>query len=109
MHPQSQNSSNKSQLGSVVQQMVEVHTEVMQVMTQCLIHWDSKELPPGMQQALDDHSRMIQMMPHILASTNDNLSQNNLGSKEPRGEAEITLLTCKSCGEIGHTSKGCCE
>jgi hypothetical protein len=62
-----------------------------------------------MQQVLDDHSRMVQMMPQILASNNDNLSQNNVGSKEPRGEVEITLLACKICGEIGHTSKGCCE
>jgi hypothetical protein len=53
MYSQSQNSSNKPQLGSAVQQMVEVHTEVMQVMTQCMIHWDSKELPPGMQQVLE--------------------------------------------------------
>jgi hypothetical protein len=62
-----------------------------------------------MQQVLDDHSRMKQMMPQILASTNDNLPQDNLGSKEPRGETEITLLACKLCGEIGHTPKGCCE
>jgi hypothetical protein len=45
----------------------------------------------------------------MLAVADNNLSQNNLGSKEPRGEAEITLLACKTCGEIGHMSKGCCE
>jgi hypothetical protein len=53
-----------------IQQMVEVHAELMQVLTQHLISSDSKELPPGMQQVLDDHSRMVQMMPQILASTN---------------------------------------
>jgi hypothetical protein len=36
--------------------MIEVHTELMQVLTQNLINSDSKELPPGMQQVLDDHS-----------------------------------------------------
>jgi hypothetical protein len=93
----------------VMQQMVEAHAKMMQVMTQCMVNGDGKELPPGMQQVLDDHSRMVQMMPQILANTKDNLSQSNLGSKEPRDEAKITLLACKICGEIGHTSKGCCE
>jgi hypothetical protein len=92
-----------------IEKMVEVHVELMRVLTQNLIDSDSKELPPGMQQALDDHSRMVQMMPQILASISNNLPQNNLGTKEPRGEAEITLLACKIHGEIGHTSKGCCE
>jgi hypothetical protein len=36
--------------------MVEVHAELMRVLTQNLINSDSKELPPGMQQVLDDHS-----------------------------------------------------
>jgi hypothetical protein len=31
-----------------MQQMVEVHTEMMQVMTQDMVNCDSKELPPGM-------------------------------------------------------------
>jgi hypothetical protein len=88
----------------VMQQMMEVHTEMMRVMTQDMVSRDSKKLPPGMQQVLDDHSRMVQMMSHILASTNNNLPPNNLGSKEPRGDAEITLQACKICGEIGHTS-----
>jgi hypothetical protein len=109
MHPQRQINHNSPQMEEVMQQMVEAHTKMMQVMTQCMVNGDGKELPLRTQQVLDNHSRMIQMMPHILASSNDNLSQNNLGSNEPRGEAEITLLACKSCGEIGHTYKGCCE
>jgi hypothetical protein len=92
-----------------IQQMVEVHTEIMQVMTQYMVNGDSKELPPGMEQVLDNHSQMVQMIPHMLAVADNNPPQNNLGSKEPRGEAEITLLACKICGEIGHTSNGCCE
>jgi hypothetical protein len=39
--------------------MVEVHAELIEVLTQNLISSDSKELPPGMQQVLDDHSRMV--------------------------------------------------
>jgi hypothetical protein len=39
--------------------MVEVYTEMMQVMTQDMVNRDSKELPPGMQQVLDNHSQII--------------------------------------------------
>jgi hypothetical protein len=52
-------------------------------MTQDMVNRDSKELPPGMQQVLDDHSRIVQMMSQIMASTNNSLPQKNLGSKEP--------------------------
>jgi hypothetical protein len=48
-------------------------------------------LPAGMQQVLDDHSRKVQMMSQIMASTDNNLPQNDHGSKEPRGDAEMTL------------------
>jgi hypothetical protein len=91
----------------VMQQMMVVHTGMIRVLTQDMINPYSKELPPGMQQVLDDHSRIVQMMSQILAIPNYNLPQNNLGSKEPRGDAKITLVACKICGEIGHTSKGC--
>jgi hypothetical protein len=76
---------------------------------QDMVNRDSKELPPGMQQVLEDHSQIVEMMSQILASTNNNLPQNNLGSKEPRCDAEITLLACRICGEIVHTSKECHE
>jgi hypothetical protein len=91
-----------------MQRMVEVHTKMMQAMTHDMVNRDSKKLPLGMQQVLDDHSRIVQMMSQILASTNNNLPQNNLGNKESRDDVEITLQACKICGEIGHTSKGCC-
>jgi hypothetical protein len=100
-----QEQSQQTQLVIAMQRMVEVHAELMRVLTQNLIDSDSKELPPGMQQVLDDHSRMVQMMPQILASTNNNLPQNNHGSKEPRDETKIALLACKIYGEIGHQSE----
>jgi hypothetical protein len=59
MYPQYQNSLNKPQLVVAIQRMVEVHAELMRVLTQNLINSDNKELPPGMQQVLDDHSRMV--------------------------------------------------
>jgi hypothetical protein len=106
MHPQRQNNHDNPQMEIAMQRMVEVHTEMMQVMTQYMVNCDSKELPPGMQQVMDDHSRIVQMMSQILAGTKNNLPQNDLGSKDPRSDAEITLQACKNCREIGHTSKG---
>jgi hypothetical protein len=85
--------------------MVEVHTEMMRVMTQDMVNHDSKELPLGMQQVLDDHSRLVQMMSQIIASIGNNLPQSDHGGKEPRGDADKTLQACKNCGEIGHTTK----
>jgi hypothetical protein len=96
-------------MGIVIQLMMEMHTEIMRVLTQNLVNSDSKELPPGMQQVLDDHSRVVQIMPQILGSTNNNLPQNNLGNKEPRDGTEITLQAYKIYGEIGHMSKECHE
>jgi hypothetical protein len=58
-----------------------------------------------MQQVLDDHLRIVQMMSQIVASTNKSLPQNDHGGKEPRGDVEMILQACKVCGEIGHTSK----
>jgi hypothetical protein len=89
--------------------MVEVHTEMMRVMTQDMVNRDSKELPPGMQRVLDNHTRIVQMMSQIMASTNNNLPQSDHGGKEPRGDVEMTLQACKRCGEIGHMSMECHE
>jgi hypothetical protein len=89
--------------------MVEVHTEMMRVLTQDMVNCGSKNIPLGMQQVLDDHSRIVQMMSQIVASTNNSLPQNDHGGKEPRGDVEMTLQACKRCGEIGHTSKECYE
>jgi hypothetical protein len=96
-------------MGIVMQQMIKMHTEMMRVLTQNLIDTECKRLPPEMQQVLDNHSQIIQMIPQILAVANNKLPPNNIRSKKPRGESKITLLACKSCGEIGHPSKECHE
>jgi hypothetical protein len=36
-----------------MQRMVEVHTEMMRVLTQDMVNRDSNEIPPGMQQVLE--------------------------------------------------------
>jgi hypothetical protein len=105
MHPQRQNNHNNTQMEIAMQQMVEVHTEMMRVLTQNMVNRDSNEIPPGMQQVLDNHTRIVQMMSQILANTNNNLPRKDYSGKEPRGDTEMTLRACKRCGEIGHMSK----
>jgi hypothetical protein len=56
-----------------------------------MVNRDSKELPPGMQQVLDDHTRIVRMMSQIVASTNNSLPQNDHGGKESRDDTEMTL------------------
>jgi hypothetical protein len=70
-----------------------------------MVNHGRKNIPPGMQQVLDDHSQIVQMMSQIVASTNNSLPQSDHGGKEPRDNVEMTLRACKVCGEIGHTSK----
>jgi hypothetical protein len=48
MHPQRQNNHNNPQLEIAMQQMVEVHTEMMRVLTQDMVNHRSKNIPPGM-------------------------------------------------------------
>jgi hypothetical protein len=59
MHPQCQNNHNNTQMEIAMQRMVEVHTEMMRVLTQNMVTCDSNEIPPGMQQVLDNHTRII--------------------------------------------------
>jgi hypothetical protein len=56
MQPQHQNNHNNPQLEKAIQQLVEARTGMMRVLTQNVANRDSKELPPGVQQVLDDHS-----------------------------------------------------
>jgi hypothetical protein len=71
---------------------------MMRVLTQNMVNRDSKELPPGMQQVLDDHSRIVQMMSQIVARTNNSLPQNDHSGKELRDDTEMTLRACKVYG-----------
>jgi hypothetical protein len=45
----------------------------MRVLTQNMVNRDSNEIPPGMQQVLDNHTQIIQMMSQNLANTHNNL------------------------------------
>jgi hypothetical protein len=100
---------NNTQMEIAMQRMIEVHTEMMRVLTQDMVNRDSNEIPLGMQQVLDDHTRIVQMMSQIMTSTNNCLPQNDHGGKGTRGDVEMPLRACKRCGEIGHMSKECQE
>jgi hypothetical protein len=56
MHPQCQNDHNNTQMEIAMQRMVEVHTEMMRVLTQDMVNHDNNEIPPRMQQVLDNHT-----------------------------------------------------
>jgi hypothetical protein len=79
------------------------------MMTQNMTNHDSKELPLRVQQVLDDHSRIVQMMSQIVASTNNSLPQDEHGEKPTKVDTEMICQACKRCGEIGHASKDCHE
>jgi hypothetical protein len=58
MHTQPQADPNNPQLEIAMLQLVEAHTGMMRMMTQNM-NCDSKELPPGVQQVLNDHSQIV--------------------------------------------------
>jgi hypothetical protein len=109
MHTQRQNNHDNTPMEIAMQQMVEVHTKMMRVLTQNMVNCDNNEIPLRMQQVLDNHTRIVQMMSQILANTNNNLPRKDFSGKKQRGDSEMTLRACKRCGEIGHTSKECHE
>jgi hypothetical protein len=82
MHPQSQNSPNNSQMDLVMQRMMEMHTQLTQVVTQNMLSRESNELPPGVQQLLDAHTRILQMVSQIMTN-NDNISPSEPSNHKP--------------------------
>jgi hypothetical protein len=98
MQPQRQNNHTNTQLAIAMQRMVEVHIELMRVLTQNMVNRDSNEIPLGVQQVLDDHSRIVQMMSQIVASTNNSLPQDDHGGKPTKVDVEMIRQACKRCG-----------
>jgi hypothetical protein len=98
MHPQHQNSHNHPQLVIAMQQLVEAHTGMMREMTQNMANRDSKELPPGVQQVLNDHSRIVEMMSQMVASTYNSQPQDEHGERPTKINTEIICQAYKRCG-----------
>jgi hypothetical protein len=107
MQPQHVLNRINTQLEIAMQQLVEVHTRITQVMTRNMANHDGRELPLGVQQVLDNHSWIVQMMSQIMASANSSLPQDDLGGRSAKVNVEVTQRACKGCGEIGHASKDC--
>jgi hypothetical protein len=90
MQPQHVFNRNNTQLEIAMQQLVEAHTGITQMMTQNMANHDGRELPLGVQQVLDDHSRIVQMMSQIVAIANSNLPQDDLGGRSAKVDVEMT-------------------
>jgi hypothetical protein len=56
MQPQHVNNHNNTPLEIAMQQLVEAHTRITQMMTKNLANRDGRDLPMGVQQVLDNHS-----------------------------------------------------
>lgn len=60
-----------------------------------------------MQQLLVGQSQLVQMMSQNMTNNENNQPQIHHDNKEIQIEVVTTLRACKTCGEIGHTSKEC--
>ena len=60
-----------------------------------------------MQQLLDNQTRIVRMMWQVRTNSNDEATPTDKGNQESKGSTWIKPSACKSCGEIGHTSKEC--
>jgi hypothetical protein len=109
MQPQHPNYRNNPQLEMAMQQLIEAHPGMMRVLTRFTDNHDDKELPPGVQQVLIGHSRIVQMMSQIVASANNSLPQDDLDGRSAKVDVEVTQRACKRCGEVAHASKDCHE
>jgi hypothetical protein len=84
--------------------MMEMHTQLTQVVTQNMISSKSNELSPGVQQLLDAHTHIVQMASQIMTN-NNNASPSGPSNDEPEEHVVTRNQACKPCGDIGHTSK----
>jgi hypothetical protein len=87
--------------------MMEMHTQLTQVVTQNMISSKSNELPPGVQRLLDAHTHIVQMASQIM--TNNNTSPSDPSNAKPEEQVVTRNQACKLRGDIGHMSKDCKE
>ena len=92
---------------TVAIQLLEAQSQLMQLMVQNQVHNHNRELPQGMQQLLDNQTHIVQMMCHNMTNSNMNPPQMDIGNKDVKGSSLTKPQACKTCGEIGHTSKEC--
>jgi hypothetical protein len=109
MQPQHVHNCNNTQLEIAIQQLVEAHIRITQMMAQNMANRGGRDLPLGVQQVLDNHSQIVQMMSQMMPSTNNSLPQDYLDGGSAKVGVEVTQRACKRCGEIGHASKDCRE
>src|SRR6266480_1572619 len=76
-------------------------------MIQSMTSNNSNGIPMELQQLISNHTQMVQMMSRIMEERNKRLTPNDHGNSSSKPEVEIRPRACKTCGEIGHTSREC--
>ena len=79
----------------------------MQLMAQNQVNNPNKELPPGWQQLLYNQTQIVQMIYQTMNANDNNQLEINYDNQEIQEEMVKIPRVCKTCGEIGHTSKEC--
>ena len=102
----SRQSTNDEEMTNAIQ-LLEAQSQLMQLMAQNQVNNRNKELPQGMQQLLDNQTHIVQMMCHNMANSNVNSPHIDIDNEEFKGSTLTKPQACKTCGEIGHTSKEC--
>ncbi len=90
-----------------MKQMIEAQTQLTQLVIQSMTSNNSNGIPMELQQLIGNHTQMVQMMSRIMEERNKRLTPNDPGKGSSKPEVEIRPRACKTCGEIGHTSREC--
>ena len=89
---------------AMAMQLLKTQEQLMQLMTLHQISSPNKELPQELQQLLDNQTRIVRMMWQGRTNSNDEATPTDKGNQESKGSTWIKPSSCKTCGEIGHTS-----
>ena len=84
---------------TMAMQLLKAQEQLMQLMAQHQINSPNKELPQGLQQLLDNQTRIVRMMWQVRTNSNDEATPTVMGNQESKGNTWIKPVACKTCGE----------
>src|SRR4051812_10847332 len=95
--------NNNNQEIHMREQLLATQAQLNQVTTQFLAN--NNELDPTMQKFLETQSQLLQRMTNQMISMRNNLSQSDCDNNDIKDDIIEGTQACKTCGEVGHTSK----